>query len=149
DAPSIVIGVKPTAKGSLTNQAGVTTDALETGIDAHSNTVSDPVTIRTVDLEIQIKDSVNNQANLGSSFYYTITVINHGQVASGNVVVMDTLSNANAQLGALPPGCTSTGPLTFTCTIGPIATGATATQIIIPATAATLGSVTHTAIIQA
>jgi len=135
-----------TAAGPQTNT--VTVASTTDDPNGANNTASDSNTVKTsADLSVTKNDGVNQvTAGDGVTYNYTITVSNAGPSDAANVMLSDSWP-AGFSRGALPPGCANVGSgPNFTCTLGTIAAGGSATRTVsytVPASTAA-GTQTNT-----
>ena len=131
---TFTVSIHANALGTITNRATVTSDTIDT--QTVDNASAWAVTVQTfADLNIA-KAVTGGSTNAGEDLVYTITVTNAGPSLARNVRVIDTL----------PAGTTSADPLTNN--IGHLAVGAvTAYQFTVTIDAATVGTITNTAMV--
>ena len=94
--------------------------------------------------DVGVAKSAPAVADLQDVISYTLTVTNNGPNPASGVKVTDTLPAGMVFSAANPSQGTCTGGPTVTCTLGDMASGATAT-VEIKATATAAGTVTNTA----
>ena len=146
---TLIVGVSPTTRGTLTNTATVT--ATETETNSTNNSATATTTVNgTVDLAITKSDSSDPVA-AGGSLTYTIVVTNNGPSTATNVSVADTLpsgltfTSATSTVGTV----TNVGNV-ITGSIGTLAPAATATITVIAAVSSNAtGTLTNTATVTA
>ena len=140
---TITVTVTADADGTITNTVDVTAD--EGDPDTSNNTAVETTSVSTAAADLAItKVDAADPVNRGDTITYTITVTNNGPDDANNVTMTDTFSGAAATITAVTPSqgtCATTNP--FTCDLGTITNGATAT-ITVTATADTGGTVTNT-----
>ena len=100
------------------------------------------LTLKPADLGIT--KSAPAELDRGDVITYAMKVTNNGPNAATAVKVTDTLPTGVTFVSATPSQGTCTGTTAVTCTLGDMASGATAT-VEVKATATTAGSVTNTA----
>jgi uncharacterized repeat protein (TIGR01451 family) len=125
------------------NSAGASSsDADPTPGNSTSST--GPIVIATADVAIT-KTTTATTAASGGALNYTITVTNNGPDAATNVVVNDNLPAGVQFVSATPSqgSCAGTDP--FTCTIGTLNSGASATIALQVLVTATSGTISNTA----
>ena len=115
-----------------------------TGATQHSETVSlKVISPSSVDLALA-KSASPNPGQAAAPMTYRLTVTNNGPATATNVSLTDTLPSGIA-LGAITPTQgTCNGTTTINCSLGSIATGATAV-VTIGVTPSTPGSIVNTA----
>jgi uncharacterized repeat protein (TIGR01451 family) len=130
-----------TTAGSVTNTASVAGNEPDPDLTNNSSSVTVTITSFT-DLTILNTPSAASVV-VGSSFSFSVTVINVGNQAATNVVVTDTVPFVSA-IG--PPGfsCGIAFP-TLQCNVGTLASGASVSLTTIATTATTPGTATSAA----
>jgi uncharacterized repeat protein (TIGR01451 family) len=100
---------------------------------------------------IQLSTSITDAPDpvtVGNDVQYTLTVTNTGASAVASAHVVDTLPAGTTLAGASAPGgCTGTGPVD--CTLGPLATGASAQAVLLvtsPSSVPEGGTITNSAV---
>jgi uncharacterized repeat protein (TIGR01451 family) len=121
---TITIKVTPTAVGKVTNTATVA--ANETDTRTANNTASATTTVVGPDVSIAKVDSPDPVA-AGATLTYSITAKNNGPGPATGVTVSDPLP-AGVVLSSSSDGCT--GSTVVVCTVGSLASGASATVTI-------------------
>lgn len=144
---ALVTTIAPSASGSFVNSVAVSTSDSDT-VSSNSTDPSDPIVIATADLSIT-KTTAATQATTGSTITYTITVTNNGPDTATNVVVSDNLPAGLQYVSATPSqgSCAGTDP--FTCTLGTLNNGASATITLQVLVTATTGTISNTATVTA
>lgn len=149
EARSITLTARGTAKGTVLNNASVTSDEVAAGFDTDTgnNNADEPTTVRTrADLDIT-KTPPAGSVNLRDSFNFTIDVINRDNTGpllaeADDVVVTDTLPT-DMVLTATPTVAVISGTAsastcvgapgagTFSCDLGTLSSGGVV-QITVP-----------------
>ena len=144
---TITIVVRPTAAGSITNNATITgqqTDPTPGNNNASATTTVNPA----ADLAIT-KTAAPNPAQLNQNVTFTITVTNNGPSSATGVSVTDTLTAGLTLVGTPTTSQgTCSGTTTITCALGTLANAGTATISITVSTAGA-GSYPNTASVTA
>jgi uncharacterized repeat protein (TIGR01451 family) len=143
---TLVVQLTSNAVGPINNTVSATSDTEDDNSGNDSGSAA-PVTVgsnSTADLSIT-KTTTATQAPNGSTITYTITVTNNGPDAANNVVVSDNLPSGLQFVSATPSqgSCSGTDP--FTCTLGTLNNGASATISLQALVTATSGTVSNTA----
>jgi uncharacterized repeat protein (TIGR01451 family) len=135
--------IAPGATGSVSN--GVSVSSSDSDPNGSNSTAATPgVIVGTADLSIT-KTTNATQAPTGSTISYTITVTNNGPDPATNVVVNDDLPAGLQFVSATPSQGTCSGTDPFTCNLGTLADGASATITLQALVTATSGTITNTA----
>lgn len=141
-AVSLTASVSQTAAANVVNTAAVSGGGELT---AGNDTASDPTAITSsADLGVSQADAPD-PVTVGAVETYTVTVHNGGPSDATGVMLTDTLPAASTYVGATPSqgSCVQFGG-TLTCTIGPLANGASATVTVqvspTPAAGATIAN---------
>jgi uncharacterized repeat protein (TIGR01451 family) len=144
---TLVTTIAPSASGSFANSVSVSTSDTDP-TPGNSSGSSGSVVIATADLSIT-KTTTATQATTGSTIAYTITVTNNGPDAATNVVVSDNLPAGLQFVSATPSqgSCAGTDP--FTCNLGTLNNGASATISLQALVTATTGTISNTATVTA
>ena len=144
---TLVTTIAPSASGSVANVVVASTSDTDP-VSGNSSSTSAPVIIATADLSIA-KTTTATQAQSGSTITYTITVTNNGPDTATNVVVSDNLPAGLQYVNATPSqgSCSGTDP--FTCNLGTLLNGASATISLQALVTATSGTVANTATVTA
>jgi uncharacterized repeat protein (TIGR01451 family) len=144
---TLVTTISGSATGSIANGVIVSTSDSDP-VSSNSAGASAPVVVATADLSIT-KTTASTQATSGSTINYTITVTNNGPDAATNVVVTDNLPTGLQFVSAIPSqgSCAGTDP--FTCTLGTLNSGASATITLQTLVTATSGTISNTATVTA
>ncbi|MDP9193352.1 MAG: DUF11 domain-containing protein [Acidobacteriota bacterium] len=144
---TLMTTIAPSASGSIVNSAAASTSDSDT-VPSNSAGGSAPIVVGTADLSIN-KTTAATEAPTGSTITYTITVTNNGPDTATNVIVSDNLPAGLQFVSATPSqgSCAGTDP--FTCTLGSINNGASATISLQVLVTATSGTVTNTATVTA
>jgi uncharacterized repeat protein (TIGR01451 family) len=143
---TVTIVVTPTAAGTVTNAASVAANETDPVPGNNTATVSTPVTA-SADLALTETVAPNPVLLGGSNLTYSLTITNNGPSPATNVVLTDTLPAGATLIGATPSQGTCTSPLA-TCAIGNLASGASATVLVVLKPNAT-GTVTNSATVTA
>jgi len=144
---TLVTTIAPSASGSVANGVVVSTSDSDP-VSGNSSGTSGPIVIATADLSIT-KTTPATQAPNGSTITYTITVTNNGPDTATNVVVSDNLPAGLQYVTANPSQGTCSGTDPFTCNLGTLLNGASATISLQALVTATSGTVTNTATVTA
>ncbi len=144
---SVQIKVTPQSAGSITNNASVSSDVADpvpANNSASATTTVDPV----ADLAITKSDSPDPVAS-GQQLTYTLGISNAGPSGAAGVLVSDTLPSGVTFGSATPSqGSCSQAAGTVTCTLGTIASGASA-SVTINVTPSSGGTITNQASVSA
>jgi uncharacterized repeat protein (TIGR01451 family) len=141
--------VAPGATGSISNSAGISSATSDpVGGNGGSSATAVPVVAASADLSIS-KSTAAQSAPNGSTISYLLTVTNAGPSPATSVVVSDDLPTGLQLVSATPSqgSCTQTDPVS--CTLGTLASGASATITIQALVTATSGSISNTATVSA
>jgi large repetitive protein len=135
--------IAPGATGSITNTASAGSNASDPN-GSNSDATTPGIAVASADLSIA-KTTAATQAPTGSTITYTITVTNHGPDAATGVVVTDNLPSGLQFVSATPSqgSCSGTDP--FTCNLGGLANGSSATITLQALVTATGGTIANTA----
>jgi uncharacterized repeat protein (TIGR01451 family) len=135
--------ISPSATGSIANTASAGSNAADTSGGNNASTTA-AILVGSADVSI-VKSTAATQAPTGSTLTYTISVTNNGPDPATNVVVNDDLPSGLQFVSAVPTqgSCSGTDP--FTCSLGTLASGATATITLQALVTATSGSIANTA----
>ena len=142
-APGAVAQINVTLVGTQAGTFTVTVDVRENETDSNpaDNSASTTLTILPgADLAVDMNVTASpSPAQVGSTLTYTTNITNIGPSNASNVTAVFTFSPTTAAtFGTLPSGCTNTAQGTLSCTIGPLAAGAsspgtiTATAVSLP-----------------
>ncbi len=135
----------PDVNGSGSSRTGAPSVPISETFDQASNWSLGAVSINPTAADIGVSTTVSAVA-LGASSTYNITVFNNGPSAATGVMLTDTLAASGLTLNSVTPSagvtCVGTGPIT--CTIGALASGATAT-VVVKVTASAAGYYPNTA----
>jgi uncharacterized repeat protein (TIGR01451 family) len=139
---TVQISVRPQNDGVITNQA--TVSGIETDL-VMSNNQSSATTTVTPAADLEITKAGPADGLVGQQMTYTLTVRNNGPSAATGVTTVDSLpaSVSYVSASASQGTCTLTGT-TVRCTLGSLASGATATATI-RVNATKQGNTTNTA----
>jgi len=133
------------ATGSISNSASINS-ATSDPVGGNSSGSASAVTIvaATADLSIT-KSTTTTTAPTGSTISYLLTVTNGGPSPATGVTVADDLPTGLQLVSATPSqgSCTQTDPVS--CSLGTLASGASATITIQALVTATSGSISNTA----
>lgn len=144
---TLVTTIAPSATGTIAN--GVVVSSSDSDPVGGNSTATTPgIVIATADLSIT-KTTLATQAPTGGTISYTITVTNNGPDAATNVVVTDDLPAGLQFMSATPSqgSCAGTDP--FTCNLGTLNNGASATITLQALVTATSGTIANTATVTA
>jgi uncharacterized repeat protein (TIGR01451 family) len=144
---TLVTTIAPSASGSFANSVAVSTSDSDPA-SGNSAGTSGSVVIATADLTIA-KTTAATQATTGSTITYTITVTNNGPDPATNVVVSDNLPAGLQFVSATPSQGTCAGTDPFTCSLGTLNNGASATISLQALVTATSGTISNTASVTA
>jgi uncharacterized repeat protein (TIGR01451 family) len=135
--------ISPSATGSIANTASAGSNASDTSGGNNASTTA-AILVGSADLSI-VKSTAATQATTGSTLTYTISVTNNGPDPATNVVVNDDLPAGLQFVSAIPTqgSCSGTDP--FSCSLGTLNSGATATITLQALVTATTGSIANTA----
>ncbi|HEU4889596.1 MAG TPA: DUF11 domain-containing protein, partial [Thermoanaerobaculia bacterium] len=135
--------VAPGATGSISNGVSVSSSASDSN-GGNSTATAPGVIVGEADLSITKTTNVT-QTQTGNTINYTITVTNNGTDPALNVIVNDDLPAGLQFISATPSQGTCSGTDPFSCNLGTLAGGATATIALQALVTATSGTVTNTA----
>lgn len=142
---TMTVVVTATTVGTLTDQAGVTSD--QTDPDLTNNTASQNTTVvsaTSADLGITMTDSPD-PAQTGGTISYSMQVVNHGPAAATGVTVTDHVPSSVSIVSATTSNGTVTSSSgTMTATVGALSNGGTA-NITLVVRANGTGTVTNSA----
>jgi len=141
-----IVVVTPTVAGTVTNTASVGANETDPVPGNNTATVSTQVTA-SADLALSETVAPNPVLLGGSNLTYTLTIRNNGPSPATGVVLSDTPPAGTTFVGATPSQGTCTSPLA-TCAIGNLASGASATVLVVLKPTAT-GTVTNSATVTA
>ena len=128
---TITIVVTPTSSGPLSNTATVSTTSADSNAADNSSTATTTVNpVASADLSITKGDSPD-PVTAGSSLTYTLTVHNAGPDSAAAVMVSDPLPARVTFVSATPSVGSCSGTSTVTCSLGSLASGASATVTIV------------------
>jgi uncharacterized repeat protein (TIGR01451 family) len=137
----------PDVTGSGSTRTGAPDVPLSETFSANSNWSEGAVSINPTAADIGVTTSVGSAVFLGSNTTYTINVFNNGTSAANTVKLTDTLASGMTLVSATPStGTCVTTANPIVCTIGNMASGATATVTVVE-TAAAAGSYSNTAVV--
>ncbi len=137
------IKVRPQAQGSITNEASVTSEAID--INLANNSASAATTVNPVADLVVTKSDSPDPALVGQPLTYTVGVQNSGPSSAPSVSVSDTLPAGVTFVSATPSqGTCSQSAGTVTCPLGTIGNGASA-SVQIQVTPQSTGSITNQA----
>jgi len=138
----------PRASGST--RTGAPSVPISETFNAADNWSLGAVSINPTAADIGVTTSVGSAIFLGQNTTYTITVSNNGPSPANTVSLKDTLAAGMNLVSATPSvgTCVTAGnPITITCAIGTLTSGATATVTVV-ATATASGSFANTAVVK-
>jgi uncharacterized repeat protein (TIGR01451 family) len=144
---TLVTTIAPSASGSFANGVVVSTSDSDP-TSSNSAGTSGSVVIATADLSIT-KTTAATQATTGSTITYTITVTNNGPDTATSVVVSDNLPAGLQFISATPSQGSCAGADPFTCNLGTLNNGASATISLQALVTATSGTISNTAAVSA
>ncbi|HET8773146.1 MAG TPA: hypothetical protein VFP80_05125 [Thermoanaerobaculia bacterium] len=139
-----LIVTMPSTPGVVSNTASADTSSTDPTPGNDASTAQTTVGLNPADLSIT-KTADRPNALVGSNVEYTIIVTNNGPGEATDVVVTDTLP-AGTTLVSSSAGCT--GTTTITCTVGTLASGASATIELVVTMPSTPGTVSNTATVE-
>ena len=140
---NVDIKIRPQSPGTLTNQAGVVSLALD-GDTADNNASAQTTVNAAADLSLTKSDSPD-PVLVGGTLTYTLTAHNSGPQDTTGVSLTDTLPNGVEFVSATPSqGLCDEASGTVTCSLGALASGASAT-VTIDVTPQSAGSITNQA----
>ncbi|HEX6641825.1 MAG TPA: IPTL-CTERM sorting domain-containing protein, partial [Thermoanaerobaculia bacterium] len=144
---TLVTTIAPSATGTFANAVTVSSSDADP-VSGNSTSTTAPIVVATADLAIT-KTTNSTTAPNGSTVTYTITVTNNGPDAATNVVVNDDLPAGLQFVSAVPSqgSCSGTDP--FSCSLGTLNDGASATITVQALVTATSGTVSNTATVTA
>ena len=139
---TVTIVVIPTAVGTITNIARVTSSASDPNTDDNNASVITTVS-PAADLALTHSDSPDPLL-LGSGLTYTLAVTNKGPEGTTDVTLTDILPRRMSFVSSSSSQGDCSGTSTVTCTIGALASGDSAivTIVVIPSV---VGTITNTA----
>ena len=140
---TLTVTVAPNATGSFSNTATVSSDVSDPN---GGNSGSSTAAIAVASADVSIAKTTNaTQAQTGSTLTYTITVTNNGPDPATGVVVTDNLPTGLQYVSATPSqgSCSGTDP--FTCTLGTLTNGSSATITVQALVTATSGTIANSA----
>ena len=128
---TITVVVTPTVVGTFDNT--VVVDGNEDDSNPANNTDVEPTTVTAVaDLEVTKSDDPDPIALGSGNVTYTLTVTNNGPSPATGVVATDTLPASFTFVSATPSqGSCSESDGAITCTLGGLASGASATITVV------------------
>jgi uncharacterized repeat protein (TIGR01451 family) len=147
---TITIGATATAAGGpFTNSATVTDAPAVPGTEVDpnpaNNTATASVTVAAATADLAITKTGPATTTINTPFNFIITATNNGPSAATNVMVTDVLPAGLTFVSATPSQGTCTGTTTVTCSLGGLASGASATvTLTVTSAAATPASNTAT-----
>lgn len=128
--------VTPTAEGSLTNTATVTSTTADPVSPNNASTTTTTVARAVADVGI-VKTANADEAVPGAPATFTIVVTNSGPGPAANVVVTDPLPAGVTLVGATATQGSCSGTTTVTCNLGTLEAAASATitlEVLLPLT---------------
>jgi len=132
---SFTVTVTPGSGGSVVNTATIGGDQSDPNSGNNTSTVTTSVN-HNADLSV-VKTGPAFVAN-GGSITYTVTVTNNGPAPANNVMVSDTIPSSITGATATPSQGSCSG--SFSCSLGNLASGASATVTITGTVSSTSGS---------
>jgi uncharacterized repeat protein (TIGR01451 family) len=135
--------VAPGATGSISNSVSVSSSNSDSN-GTNSTGTTPGIIVGEADLSITKTTNVT-QTQTGSTINYTITVTNNGPDPALNVIVNDNLPTGLQFVSATPSQGTCAGTDPFSCSLGTLANGASATIALQALVTATSGTITNTA----
>lgn len=142
---SFVFHVAPTATGTITNTASVSSTTADPNPGNGSATTS-PAVISPATTDVRITKSVSGaRFSAGSEVTYTIVATNNGPAVATNVVVTDILPAGTTFVSATPTQGSCSGTTTVTCNAGILLSGGNVTITLVVQLPFVLGSVSNTA----
>lgn len=145
---TVTIVVMTTAVGTLSNTAAASASTADP--TSANNAASAATTVKpppTADLVIA-KTDAPDPVTLGGNVTYTITVTNNGPDPAAETTVSDTLPAGVTLVSATTSQGTCSGTTTVSCSLGSLASGATATVTLIVETVEG-GTLSNTATVSA
>jgi uncharacterized repeat protein (TIGR01451 family) len=146
----ITIVITPTAAGTLNNSATVA--AAEPDPNAANNTAAASTTVNpSADVSVAVSDAPD-PVNAGANVTYTVTVSNAGPSPATAVMLTNTLPANVTFVSSTPSAGTCNAPAagSFTCNLGTINSGASATvAVVVTTTGATAANITNSATVSA
>ncbi len=134
----------PSTPGPVSNTASVDSSSTDPTPGNDASTAETAVGLDPADLSIT-KTADRPNALVGSNVEYTIVVTNNGPGEATDVVVTDELPPGTTLVSS-SAGCT--GTTTVTCTVGTLASGASATIELVVTMPSTPGPVVNTATVE-
>ncbi|HEY4396984.1 MAG TPA: DUF11 domain-containing protein, partial [Acidimicrobiia bacterium] len=131
---TLVVNVEaPPPGGTVTNSA--TAGSASTDPDPGNNTGSATTTVQvapppSADLSVTKTDSPD-PVTPGSDITYTITVTNNGPADADSAQIADAVPAGTSFVSVVPTVGSCVGTATFTCDLGPLANGASATVTLV------------------
>jgi uncharacterized repeat protein (TIGR01451 family) len=139
------VQVAGNATGTINNNATASSDAADNNSGNNSGS-SSPVVVGPAAADLSIaKSTASTQAATGSTITYTISVTNNGPDSATNVVVSDDLPAGLQYVAATPSQGTCSGTDPFTCNLGTLLNGGSATITLQVLVTATTGTISNTA----
>jgi large repetitive protein len=123
---TLVVGVSPTATGSITNRVDIVSLTPDSSQLNNGAATTASITPGTTDLRIT-KTSNETRVAPGSTVSYTIVASNAGPAIAYDVVVTDPLPSGATFVSVSSTQGTCTGTSTVVCTIGELAPNGNAT----------------------
>lgn len=146
---TLTVKVAPGATGSINNSASVSS-ATSDPVGGNASGAAAAVIAAAASADVAItKTTAATAAATGSTLTYLITVTNNGPSTATNVTVADDLPTGLQFLSATPSqgNCVQGDPIS--CSLGTLATGASATISVQAQVIATSGTISNTATVTA
>jgi uncharacterized repeat protein (TIGR01451 family) len=140
----VVTVASTTAAGPLSNTATVSAATTDPNPANNSSTFTTTVAVAVSDLSIS-KTAGAGPFGTGNPVAYTIAVANAGPDAATGIVVTDVLPAGTTFSSATPSQGSCIGTTTVTCTLGTLASGASATIALTVTLPPNAGPVSNTA----
>lgn len=129
-AATVQVTVVPTATGGLYNSASVSVTETENNTFNNTATVSSNVVAATADMSATMQASATS-VKRNANVTYTIGVRNSGPAVATAVNLTDTLPSGMQYVSASTTQGSCSGTTTVTCSLGTMASGASATVSIV------------------
>lgn len=142
---TLVVATSPSTTGAIVNTVTITSSTPDPLPGNNSATSSVTATPTATDLSIVKTSNVNQIAIVGSNVTYTLVVTNNGPALATGTTVTDTLPGGMTPTSVTTSQGTCSGSGVVVCTLGNLASGASATITIGITLPATASSFTNTA----